>query len=161
METVASKPSFRNAWQRRQRCIVPVDHFFEPNYATGQAQRWAISHADGQQLGIAGIWEWRPGGPDSAPLLSFSMLTINADQHPLMRQFHRADEEKRMVVILEAHHYAQWLDGQLADAAQLCLPYPAEQLVARAAPLIRPPALRPKQATRAPAPRQSDLFGDL
>ena len=69
-------------------------------------------------------------------------------------------KKKRLVVILEAHHYAQGLDGQLADAAQLCLPYPAEQL-ARAAPLIRPPALRPKRATRAPAPQQSDLFGNL
>jgi hypothetical protein len=28
------------------------------------------------------------------------MLTINADDHPFMRQYHKSEDEKRMVVIL-------------------------------------------------------------
>jgi hypothetical protein len=28
------------------------------------------------------------------------MLTINADDHPFMRQYHKPEDEKRMVVIL-------------------------------------------------------------
>jgi hypothetical protein len=39
------------------------------------------------------------------PLLSFSMLTINADQHPLMKRFHKPGEEKRMPLILEPQYH--------------------------------------------------------
>jgi putative SOS response-associated peptidase YedK len=41
-----------------------------------------------------------------------SMLTVNADDHPLMRNFHRPEDEKRMVVILEEADFDVWLaDG--------------------------------------------------
>jgi len=32
--------------------------------------------------------------------LSFTMLTVNADQHPLMSRFHTPGDEKRAVVTL-------------------------------------------------------------
>jgi putative SOS response-associated peptidase YedK len=41
-ETVAVKPSYRFAWRQRRYGIVLLDHFFEPNYVTGKAQRWRI-----------------------------------------------------------------------------------------------------------------------
>ena len=31
-ETVAEKPSFRDAWKRGQHCIIPVQSFFEPDW---------------------------------------------------------------------------------------------------------------------------------
>ena len=31
-ETVATKPSFRHAWQRNQFCIIPAENFYEPCY---------------------------------------------------------------------------------------------------------------------------------
>lgn len=96
-ETVASKPSFRSAWKCKQFCIIPAANFFEPNYETGKPVRWRIERADGAPIAIAGIWEYRPADQ----LLSFSMLTINADGHPLMQHFHKPDDEKRMVMILE------------------------------------------------------------
>ena len=36
-ETVASKPSFREAWKNAQHCIVPVDAFFESDWRSGKA----------------------------------------------------------------------------------------------------------------------------
>ncbi|MDN5782392.1 MAG: SOS response-associated peptidase, partial [Luteimonas sp.] len=36
-ETVAEKPSFRNAWRHQQRCIVPARAIYEPNYDSGKA----------------------------------------------------------------------------------------------------------------------------
>lgn len=94
-ETVASKPSFRHAFAKRQWCIIPVESFFEPSYETGRAVRWKIARDDGALLGIAGLWEWRPtGGPNDLPLLSFTMLTMNADNHPLMRRFHRPEDRE-------------------------------------------------------------------
>ena len=78
-ETVSTKPSFRNAYKKGQFAILPVASFYEPNYETGKAIRWEIAQRDRDPLGIAGIWEYRSDGPNGLPLLSFSMLTINAD----------------------------------------------------------------------------------
>lgn len=41
-ETVAQKPSFRNAWKRKQFCIIPADNFFETCYETGKPVRQRI-----------------------------------------------------------------------------------------------------------------------
>ena len=37
------------------------------------------------------------------------MLTINADHHPLMKEFHKPADEKRMLVILPEPAYDEWL----------------------------------------------------
>jgi hypothetical protein len=39
-ETVASRPSFRNAYKRGQFCVLPVSSFYEPSYESGKAVRW-------------------------------------------------------------------------------------------------------------------------
>lgn len=134
-ETVATKSSYRNAWKRRQFCVIPADNFFEPCYETGKSIRWRIEGADGGALGIAGIWEYKHNGPDDRPLVSFSMLTINADDHALMRRFHKPGEEKRMVVILPQARYSDWLAGLAGDPAEFLLQYPAELLLAAPHPL--------------------------
>ena len=139
-ETLAVKPSFRNAFKLAQFCVVPAEAIFEPCYETGKAQRFAIRRADGAPLGIAGIWERKPGRGDEMPLLSFSMLTINADEHPLMQRFHKSGDEKRMLVFLHPERYDDWLHCPLAAAHEFFVPYPAELLVAQ-------PAARPAQAT--------------
>lgn len=133
-ETVASKPSFRSAYKRGQFCIIPASSFYEPSYETGKPERWEIADTDGVPLGIAGIWEVKPEGPNGLPLLSFSMLTINADEHPLMRRFHQPDDEKRMLVLLAPEQYDAWLTCAADEAPHFFTPYPAERLVARPAP---------------------------
>lgn len=154
-ETVASKPSFRNAWKRNQFCIIPADNFYEPSYETGKPVRWRIANADGSPLAIAGIWEWKSSGPDGLPLLSFSMLTINADEHPLMKRFHKPGEEKRMVVTLAPEHYQGWLEGALVNEDDIYRACPAERLVAVADPL---PPRKSAAKTAVPEP-VDDLFG--
>ncbi|PHV29569.1 DUF159 family protein [Janthinobacterium sp. BJB426] len=148
-ETVASKPSFRSAWRRKQFCIIPAANFFEPNYETGKPVRWRIERADGAPVAIAGIWEYRPADQ----LLSFSMLTINADGHPLMQRFHKPDDEKRMVMILDPEQYLGWLDGSLVTEADIYRQYPAELLVAQ------PDPMQPRTREKAPTPaKQGGLF---
>ena len=92
-ETVQDKPSYRNAWRQRRYGIVLIDNFYEPNYVTGKAERWKIELESSEPFGIASIWDtWTE--PASGELVtSFSMLTVNADEHPVMKQFHRAGEE--------------------------------------------------------------------
>ncbi len=82
-------------------------------------------------MAIAGIWEYRPADQ----LLSFSMLTINADGHSLMQRFHKPDDEKRMLMILYPDQYQSWLDGSLVTEEDVYRQYPAELLVAEPDPM--------------------------
>jgi putative SOS response-associated peptidase YedK len=107
-ETVATKPSYRDAWRLGRRCIIPAEAIYEPDWRSGRAVPTRVARADGRPMGIAGIWTgWR--APDGTVLRSMSMLTVNADDHPLMRNFHRPEDEKRMVVILEEADFDAWL----------------------------------------------------
>ena len=85
-ETVAVKPSFRDVWKNGHHCIIPAEAFFEPDWRTGKAVTTRIARADGEPMGIAGLWSsWKsPKGV----VHSFTMLTISADSHDLMCQFH-------------------------------------------------------------------------
>ena len=132
-ETAASKPSFRDAWKQGHRCIIPADAFYEPDWRTGKAIATRIANADGEPLGIAGLWSWWKS-PKGETIHSFTMLTINAAEHALMNQFHKPADEKRMVVILPPHRYRDWLEVPVATAAEFMQPYPADRLVAEAAP---------------------------
>lgn len=127
-ETVAVKPSFRDAWKHAQHCIIPAEAFFEPDWRSGRAVATRIASADGKPLGIAGLWaRWR--SPQGELLHSFTILTINAEDHPLMQQFHKPGEEKRMVVILAPQHYQDWLAAAPVDSLGFLRAWPAERLV--------------------------------
>ncbi|KRB78297.1 SOS response-associated peptidase [Noviherbaspirillum sp. Root189] len=133
-ETVATKPSFRHAFKHGQFCVIPAASFYEPSYESGKAERWEIAAANGEPLGIAGIWDYKPATDKGLPLLSFSMLTINADGHPLMQRFHRPDDEKRMLVILRPDQYDEWLHCPVDEVSVFLERYPADALTAHPAP---------------------------
>lgn len=141
-ETTATKPAFRNAFKRRQFCIIPADAIYEPCYESGKAVRWQIRHVDDRPMGIAGIWETKSDGPEGRPLISFSMLTINADGHSLMQRFHKPDDEKRSVVFLHPDQYESWIHASIEEAPNFFTLYPADELVAFPAPNV---AAVPKQ----------------
>ena len=125
-ETVAVKPSFRDVFKNNQRCIIPLDAFYEPDWRTGKAISTRIESRNGDPFGVAGLWSsWRSAKGDL--IHSYTMLTINADSHALMNHFHKPTDEKRMVVILPPDRYQDWLESA-TDARDFMQPYPAEQL---------------------------------
>lgn len=128
-ETVAEKPSFREAWRQGRRCVVPAEVVYEPNWESGRAVRWAISRRDGRPMGIAGLWGWWRDAKGQE-WLSFTMLTINADGHEVFARMHRPGEEKRMVAILDEADYDTWLEAPSDVARRLLQPYPADRLQA-------------------------------
>ena len=135
-ETVASKPSFREAWKRAQHCIVPVEAFYEPDWRSGKAIPTRIAHADGEPMGLAGLWSaWT--SPQGEVIYSYTLLTINASQHPLMHLFHKPTNEKRMVVILPPEQYEPWLHAHAEYSMAFLRPYPAPLLQATVA--VAPP----------------------
>jgi putative SOS response-associated peptidase YedK len=125
-ETVAQKPSFRDAWKRAQHCIIPADLIYEPDWRSGKAISTGIESSDGSPLGIAGLWSsWKsPKGE----ILSYTMLTINADGHALMNQFHKPTDEKRMVVVLPPERYQDWLNASAEQSMGFMAPCPASDL---------------------------------
>ena len=114
-ETVHEKSSYKRAWADGQRCIIPAEAIYEPNYESGSPVRWRIHKANGEPMGIAGIYRtWTK--PDGEVVYAMSMLTVNADEHPFMRRFHAPNDEKRMVVILEQADFDGWLNCSVAEA---------------------------------------------
>ncbi len=147
-ETVAVKPSFREAWSKGWRCIIPVDSFYEPCWETGKAVRWRVQQPGSHPMGLAGIYrKWT--GPDGHAQFTFSMLTVNADGHPVMTRFHRPEDEKRMVVILAEADYAQWLSCQVEEAPSFLLQWRGPLEAA-------PSPLQPKAVKSRRAPLVSD-----
>ena len=118
-ETVAEKPSYRNAWKQRRFGLVLMESFFEPNWETGKAVRWRIKRADNAPMAAACIWERFINTETGEILFSFSMLTIHANGHEIMRHFHKPADEKRSIVVLTENSYLDWLKADTKQAQSL------------------------------------------
>ncbi|MEN7429141.1 SOS response-associated peptidase family protein [Chromobacterium sp. TRC.1.1.SA] len=139
-ETIGEKPTYKGAWRKAQLCLVPMQAFFEPCYESGKAVRTRISLASGEPFAVAGMWrEWQEDGGGVSH--AFTQITINADEHPLMKRMHKPGDEKRSLVIVEADQYQAWLACHDADVARSFLNhYPAELMTAADALLPRKPS---------------------
>ncbi|MGD9070964.1 MAG: SOS response-associated peptidase [Desulfobacterales bacterium] len=110
-ETLATKPSFRNAFRKR-RCLIVADGFYEWTGPKGQKQAWYISLPTDGPFGFAGLWEvWRA---DDRKTEIRSCTIITADASPGLRDIHN-----RMPVILRAGAYDAWLDPANQNAERL------------------------------------------
>jgi putative SOS response-associated peptidase YedK len=82
-------------------------------------------------MGLAGLWSsWK--SPQGDTIHSYTLLTINAEHHPLMRLMHKPTDEKRMVVILPEAAYGDWLTASAAQSHSYMQPYPSDLLQASA-----------------------------
>ena len=119
VETVSEKPSYKNAWVKRHYALTLADAFYEPCYESGKAVRTAIQQTNGEPMAIASIWDtWTE--PDTGELIvSFSMLTIDASNHLVMKRFHKPEDEKRTVVPLRPELFNDWLNATPESAKSL------------------------------------------
>ena len=123
-EELADKASYKHPWARGQRCIIPAATFDEPNWESGKNEWWRFRRADGEPWGLAGLWNTWTDKATGEVHESYTMLTINADAHPLMRRMHKPDpklaadkQDKRSVIPIEMGDVDRWLEGSVADAA--------------------------------------------
>lgn len=135
-ETIAQLKSYQAAWQRGQLCLLPMLGFFEPCYESGRAVRHRIGLVNHAPFAVAGLWRaWDEGNGRRS--YSFTQITINADEHPLMKRMHKPDDEKRNLVIIGAADYDDWLSCKDPERARSFLRnYPAELMHAQASPKI-------------------------
>jgi putative SOS response-associated peptidase YedK len=133
-ETVTTSNNFRDAWLSGQRCIVPMMAFFEDDYRPGKAVPTRISRIDGKPMGAAGVWSRWVGAGDEE-IISFTLLTVNANSHALMHRYQNPGAEKRMPVILSEGAYDAYLSARPEKAKEFMRPFAAERL--RANPVER------------------------
>lgn len=157
-ETVATKASFREAWRKGMRCIVPAEWIYEPCYESGLAVRWKIGFPGAVPMGIAGIYREWFNPADGKKLFTFAMLTLNADHHPLFRRLHKPGEEKRMPVILREEDYGPWLTCTVDDAPMFFRMHPGPF---DAGPNPAPPRASSSPRRTGPQPGEQDDTGGL
>jgi len=155
-ETVGEKPTFAPAWRQGQLCLVPATAFYEYAYPEdgtpehpGRAERWKIWLPDAPAFGIAGLWRaW----PDQA--FSFTMLTVSAAAHAVLRRMHRPGAEKRSVVIVPETDWDNWLQCRNPELARSFLHlYPADRMATAPEPVVRETKVKP-----AAKPQDGDLL---
>ena len=140
-EELAQKASYKQPWARAQRCIIPAVTFDEPCWETGKNVWWRFSRPDGELWSLAGIWASWTDKETGEIHESYSMLTVNADDHPLMRRMHKPDpklgpdeQDKRSVIPIEQENLRAWLTGSREGAQALLVLAPAEAFAAHPMP---------------------------
>ncbi len=123
METVAEKPAYRRAFEKR-RAILPADGYFEwyPTEAVTRSgkprkQPYFIRPADGGVLAMAGLYEiWRdPDRAEDDPARfrwTCTVLTTTAEDS--LGHIH-----DRMPLMLAPGRYDQWLDPRVTGKDDL------------------------------------------
>jgi putative SOS response-associated peptidase YedK len=111
-ETVAEKPSFRSAF-RKQRCLVPVNGFYEWKQDTKPKQPFYFSLKDSQPFALAALWEyWEPKEAKGENVQTFTLITTSSNE--VLQPIH-----DRMPVILDEKDYEAWLNPAQQDVEKL------------------------------------------
>lgn len=120
-ETVAEKPSFRQAFNRR-RCLILADGFYEWKRAANQkgpSQPYYFQRIDKKAFVFAGLWEtWKP--PEGEPIRTCTIITCAANE--IVSPVH-----ERMPVMLSGESMWNWLEPSSPDSLKgILLPYPPD-----------------------------------
>ena len=123
-ETVASKPSFRDAFRKR-RCLIAADGFYEWKTEKPGApkQPYRITLAEESLFAFAGIWErWEnPNAAESdVSALETCAIVTTVAAAPIAHIHHR------MPVILNAADHETWLTAAADETQALIRPYEGE-----------------------------------
>ncbi len=111
-DTVSGKPTFREAWKRDRRCLVPFSWFYEWDQRSQPKQPWRILPNKGPFLVMAGLWE-PSSTPDGDFVQSFTIVTTGPNQLLTDIGHHRSP------VMLAETDWNTWLSGDKAEAENL------------------------------------------
>ena len=120
-ESVAEKPSFRDAFKRR-RCLIPMSGFFEWKAEGKIKQPYYISLKSGVPAAMGGLWEsWK----DHEGNILRTVCVVTTSPNAVMTPIH-----DRMPVIVAPENWQSWLSGMPEEIAGLVAPYRDEELQA-------------------------------
>jgi putative SOS response-associated peptidase YedK len=123
-ETVAEKPSFREAYERR-RCLVPADGFYEWVEEGDGKRPYRVHFEDDRPFAMAGIWEthertveqtgldqWTDGEASATTERVDTFAVLTTEPNDVVDPLHH-----RMAVILSPDEEAAWLAGESVSLA--------------------------------------------
>lgn len=125
VETIDTKPSFKESFERR-RCLILADGFYEWERFGKISQPYYFQMKDQGVFAFAGVWDrWQQ--QDGEIVMSCAIITTVANE--LLAEIHT-----RMPVILESDVHDRWLDDNTEFAAlkALLVPFPAVQMMSHA-----------------------------
>ncbi len=106
VETVATKPMFRDAF-KRHRCLIPASGYYEWEDTPDGKQPHYFTARDGSPvLTMAGLWDEWKNIETKERLLSCTMIITEPNRYV-------AEVHDRMPVILRPEQFGAWLDGAL------------------------------------------------
>jgi len=121
-ETIAEKPSFKNAFQKR-RCLIPADAFYEWQKLGKVKKPLRFSLKSCEPFGLAGLYEtWF--SPEQKPVNTCTIITT--EPNDLLRPIH-----DRMPVILSKDKEEYWMDPENEDQhglLSILKPYPPDEM---------------------------------
>jgi putative SOS response-associated peptidase YedK len=130
-ETIFEKASFRDS-AKSKRCLIYLDGFYEHHHKDGKTFPFFISRKDAEPFAVAGLWAEWTNRETRSKLITFSIVTTQANQ--VMAKIHNNPklEGPRMPVILPDELANQWLNPSLGqkEASELLLPFDDELLTA-------------------------------
>ena len=118
-ETVAEKPSFRNAYKQR-RALILANGFYEWHREGDVKTPWYISQASDEVFAFAGLWEDWTDKETGESLQTTTIVTTAANE--FMSQLH-----SRMPVILTPESAQRWMAGDMDLLAEASAIYPSMQ----------------------------------
>lgn len=151
-ETVATKPSFREAFRRR-RCLIPADGFYEWLAEGKRKKPYYFHRPDRKPFAFAGLWERKDRNGDG-PLETCTIITTTANK--LTEPYH-----DRMPVIIPQKLISRWLSlkTDAASLTELLSPVPDDFLtVDPVSTIVNSPKVDDPSCIEAVS--STDLFGN-
>jgi putative SOS response-associated peptidase YedK len=114
-EEFTTKPAFRDAWKRAQRCLVVTDGFYEWKKLDPKGkekQAYAIAMTDDGPMVMAGLWAKWNDPKSGSEIPSCTILTKNSNEQ-------MAGLHNRMPVILPERDWPKWLGEEPATNEEL------------------------------------------
>jgi putative SOS response-associated peptidase YedK len=129
IETLETAPSYREPWQRGQRCLQIASGFYEWHLdAQGRKAPYFVHLADQDVFAFAGLWE-RSRKVDGSVIESCVLITMPANA--VLREVHNTGANPyRMPAILREEDHEAWLHGTRDQARSVLQPYAADLTVA-------------------------------
>lgn len=142
-ETIFQKPSFQDAAYKCKFCVIPVSEFYESKYIENKPQRWGVRRKDGKAFYIAALYEIRK--LNDQIIRSAAMLTMDAIDHPMMKDFHEPGDVKRSVVVIPDTCLDDWLSlKQPYQLNQFMQGFPVEEFECSHVPKARIEKITPQ-----------------
>src|SRR3989344_2452599 len=152
VESIEEKPYFLKL-AKTNRCIIPVNGFYEWKKLGREKQAYAIHKEDKKVFGLAGLYDiWKDSQGNE--LLTFTIITTPPNE--LMKPIH-----DRMPAILEESNYETWLDPNpldLLDIVRILVPYYGKLIATPISSLVNSPENDSEAVLKPVAQFQSTLI---